>query len=43
MIDILWDIVCCTGLVALTLLGILLCVVLVSGIVQLIKMFKEDV
>ena len=42
MIDVLWNIVCCTGLVALALIGILLCVALVGGIVKLIKIFKED-
>ena len=43
MIDVLWNIVCCTGLIALTLIGILLCVALVGGIVKLIQIFKEDI
>ena len=43
MIDVLWNVVGCIGLVALTLIGILLCVALVGGIVKLIKIFKEDV
>ncbi len=43
MIDVLWNIVCCTGLIALTLIGILLCVALVGSIVKLITIFKEDV
>lgn len=40
MIDVLWDIVCCVGLVALSLIWILLCVALVGSIVKLIKIFK---
>ena len=39
MIDVLWDIVCCIGLVALALIGILLCVALVGSIAKLIKFF----
>ena len=42
MIDVLWNIVCCTGLIALALIGILLCVALVGSIVKLIKFFKEN-
>ena len=42
MIDMLWNIVCCIGLVALSLIGILLCVALVGSIVKLIKFFKEN-
>lgn len=41
MIDVLWDIVCCVGVVALALIGILLCVALVGCIVKLIMFFKE--
>lgn len=43
MIDVLWNIVCCIGLVALALIGILLCVALFGSIVKLIKIFKENV
>lgn len=43
MIDVLWDIVSCIGLVAFALIGILLCVALVGSIVKLIKIFKENV
>ena len=42
MIDVLLNIVCCIGLVALALIGILLCVVLVGSIVKLIKIFKDN-
>lgn len=42
MIDVLLNIVCCIGLVALALIGILLCVALVGSIVKLIKIFKEN-
>ena len=42
MIDMLWNIVCCIGLAALALIGILLCIALVGSIVKLIKTFKED-
>ena len=41
MIDMLWTIVCCIGLIALALIGILLCIALVGSIVKLIKIFKE--
>lgn len=43
MIDVLWNIVACIGLVSIALLGILLCVALVGGIVKLIKIFKENI
>lgn len=43
MIDVLWNIVCYIGLVALSLIGILFCVALVGSIVKLIKIFKENV
>lgn len=43
MIDVLWNIVDCIGLVSIALLGILLCVALVGGIVKLIKIFKENI
>lgn len=43
MIDVLWNIVYCIGLVALALIGILLCAALVGSIVKLIKIFKENV
>ena len=43
MIDILWNVVCYIGLVALALIGILLCVALIGCIVKLIKIFKENV
>ena len=43
MIDILWNIVCCVGLIALTLMLIMACIGLIGGIVKLIKIFKEDV
>ena len=43
MIDVLWNIVYCIGLVALALIGILLCVALVGSIAKLIKIFKENV
>ena len=42
MIDVLWNIVCCIGFVALAMIGILLCVALIGSIVKLIKIFKED-
>ena len=42
MIDVLWNIVCCIGLVALALIGILLSVALFGSIVKLIKIFKEN-
>lgn len=42
MIDILWNVVCYIGLVALALIGILLCVALIGCIVKLIKIFKEN-
>lgn len=42
MIDVLWNIVCYIGLVALSLIGILLCVALVGSIVKLIQIFKEN-
>lgn len=42
MIDVLLNIVCCIGLVALALIGILLCVALVGSIVKLIKIFKDN-
>lgn len=43
MIDVLWNIVYYIGLVALALIGILLCVALVGSIMKLIKIFKENV
>lgn len=43
MIDVLWNIVSCIGLVVLALIGILFCVALVGNIVKLIKIFKENV
>ena len=42
MSEILLDIVCCIGLVALALVGILACVALAGCIIKLIKIFKED-
>ena len=43
MIDVLWNIIDCIGLVSFVLFGILFCVALVGSIVKLIKIFKEDV
>ena len=43
MIDMLWNIVDCIGLVSFVLFGILLCVAIVDSIVESIKIFKEDV
>lgn len=43
MIDVLWNIVNCIGLVLFALIGILFCVALVGNIVKLIKNFKENV
>ena len=42
MIDVLWNAVCCIGLIALGLIGILLCIALAGSIVKLIKIFKEN-
>lgn len=42
MIDVLWNVVAYIGLVALGLIGVLLCIALVGSIVKLIKIFKED-
>lgn len=42
MIDVLWNIVCCIGLVAFALVGICICVYLIFGIIKLIQFFKED-
>lgn len=42
MIDVLWNIISCLGLIILVLIGILFCVVLVGCIVNLIKNFKEN-
>lgn len=43
MIDVLWNIVTCVGLVAFALIGILFCVALVGSILKLIKNFKENI
>lgn len=43
MIDVLCNIICHIGLAVLVLTLILACVALVGGIVNLIKIFKEDV
>ena len=42
MIDVLWNIVCCIGLVALALVFIMACVGLVGGIIKLIQIVKEN-
>lgn len=42
MIDMLWNIVCCIGLVALALIFIMACVGLIGRIIRLIKIFKEN-
>lgn len=42
MIDILWNIVCCIGLIALILMLIMACVGLIGGIIRLIQIVKEN-
>lgn len=42
MIDVLWNIVCCIGLVALALIFIMACVGLIGGIIRLIQIVKEN-
>lgn len=41
MIDLLWRIVACVGLVALILVLVMACVALIGGIIKLIQIFKE--
>ncbi len=43
MIDMLWNIVCCIGLVVLALVFIMACVGLVGGIIRLIQIIKENI
>ncbi len=42
MIDVLWSIVCCIGLIALILMLIMACVGLIGGIIRLIQIVKEN-
>ena len=42
MIDVLWNVVGCIGLVALTLALIGTCILLVYGIISVIKQAKEE-
>ena len=42
MINVLWNIVRCTGLVALALAVIGTCILLVYGIISVIKQAKEE-
>ena len=42
MIDVLWNIISCLGLVVLELAGIGTCILLVYGIISVIKQAKEE-
>ena len=42
MIDVLWNVVGCIGLVALALVLIGTCILLVYGIISVIKQAKEE-
>ena len=42
MIDVLWNIVRCTGLIALALAVIGTCILLVCGIICTVKQAKEE-
>ena len=42
MIDVLWDIICCIGLVVLALAIIATGILLVYGIISVIKSMKEE-
>ena len=42
MIDVLWNVVGCIGLVALTLTLIGTCILLVCGIICIVKQAKEE-
>ena len=42
MIDVLWNIVCCIGLIVLILMLIMACVGLIGGIIRLIQIVKEN-
>lgn len=42
MIDVLWNIAYCIGLIALILMLIMACVGLIGGIIRLIQIVKEN-
>lgn len=42
MIDVLWNIISCLGLVVLALTGIGTCILLLCGIITTIKQTKEE-
>ena len=42
MIDVLWNIISCLGLIVLALAGIGTCILLLCGIITTIKQLKEE-
>ena len=42
MIDVLWNIVRCTGLVALALAVMSACILMAYGIISIVKQVKEE-
>ena len=42
MIDVLWDIICCIGLVVLALAAMSACILMAYGIIIVIKSMKEE-
>lgn len=42
MIDVLWNIISCIGLVLLVLVLVAICILLVGGIICIVKRVKEE-
>ena len=42
MIDMLWNIVCCIGLVVLALALISVCILVLCSIIEIVKQTKEE-